>query len=84
MACVCGCCIDDEPDDSGPADGGPWIKELCTDCSVEYLQYMLRYDIERLQTRITCDNYLNSTEEAVANRALEESVGLRDYSVSLD
>ena len=73
VACVCGCCIADD-DEENDMYGGPWLKKLCTDCSVEYLRYMGRYKSEQLQTRLTCNNYLDPAEEEAAELALEKLV----------
>jgi len=77
--CVCGDCVSDEPSD----DGGPSLKEICVNCSMECLQNLsknARLFGERLEVRVTVDNYLHSRDETVALRAMEEWVG-EDASV---
>ena len=71
--CVCGDCVSDEPS----YDGGPFLKEICINCSMEYLENLsknARLSGERLEARVTVDNYLQLRDENVALGAMEEWV----------
>ena len=73
-ACVCGDCVLDEPS----YDDGPYLKEICVNCSMDYLQILskiARLVARRLATRVTVDNYFHSRDETVALRAIEEWAG---------
>ena len=81
--CVCGNCIaddlsdDDGPEYGGPDYGGPYLKEICGNCSMEYLQNWSKFAKvvgRRLATCLTVDNYLDSPGETVALRAIEECI----------
>ena len=71
IACVCGQCTSDEPDDDPRSFGGPWLKEICGECSGEYFEDMTLSDYEELHVRITDDNYLDDDGKQLAHDAID-------------
>ena len=72
-ACVCGNCVSDEPSENG----GPWLKEICGNCSEVHLQALSRFARlvgKTLVTEVTIDNYLNLEQETIALSAIQNWV----------